>query len=117
MNCCTGAQLQFSNLVLLLGRTLTKFCFVGLVATSGTGSAIALPPPEDTPEEVLRTEIIVEARSPIDGEPLTAAEYAELQEQLQNPDRAPQVSPQVRQIIFLLQIRRTIRTVFPFLLN
>jgi len=38
--------------------------------------ATALPPPEDLPEEILRTEIITEARSPIDGQPLTAAEYA-----------------------------------------
>ena len=38
-----------------------------------------LPPPEDTHEEILRTEIITEARSPIDGELLTAAEYAQLQ--------------------------------------
>ena len=42
-----------------------------------------LPPPEDTPEEILRTEIITEARSPINGELLTAAEYAELQALLQ----------------------------------
>ena len=43
--------------------------------------AIALPPPDDLPEEILRTEIITEARSPIDGQPLTAAEYAQLQAQ------------------------------------
>lgn len=117
MNVCLLTQLQSPTLFLSWGHSLTPCCFAGLVVMSGMGSAIALPPPEDTPEEVLRTEIIVEARSPVDGEPLTAAEYAELQEQLQNPDRAPQLSPQVRQIIFLLQIRRTIRTVFPFLLN
>jgi hypothetical protein len=47
----------------------------------GTAEVIALPPPEDLPEEILRTEIITEARSPIDGQPLTAAEYAQLQTQ------------------------------------
>ena len=46
--------------------------------------AIALPPPEDLPEEILRTEIITEARSPIDGQPITPAEYAKLQ--LQQPE-------------------------------
>lgn len=79
--------------------------------------ALALPPPEDIPEEVLRTEIITEARSPVDGELLTAAEYAELEEQLQrNPELYNSISPQIRNIIFLLQIRRAVRSVAPFLL-
>jgi hypothetical protein len=77
--------------------------------------AWGLPPPEDTPEEVLRTEIIIEARSPIDGNPLTAAEYAELKAQLegrQPPD--PQVNPKLRELIFLLQLRHQIRQILPF---
>jgi hypothetical protein len=79
--------------------------------------AMAVPPPEDTPEEVLRQEeIITEARSPIDGRPLSASEYAELQEQIQAENRTPQLSPQVREIIFLLQVRRTLRLVVPFLI-
>ena len=77
---------------------------------------LALPPSDDIPEEVLRTEIIVEARSPITGKPLTAAEYAELQEELQAPDGSPQLDPRVRQTIFLLQIRRMLRPFIPFLL-
>ncbi len=44
---------------------------------------VALPPPEDIPDEILRTEIIFEARSPIDGKPLTAVEYKELLNKLQ----------------------------------
>jgi hypothetical protein len=87
------------------------FTGVGAIASP----AVALPPPEDPPEEVLRTEIITGARSPIDGEPLTAAEYAELEAQLANPDFAPQLSPEVRQVIFLLQIRRALRGIAPFL--
>jgi hypothetical protein len=77
--------------------------------------AEALPPPEDTPEEVLRTQMIVEARSPIDGKPLTAAQYAELTAQLegrQPPD--PQVNPKLRQLIFLLRLRDQIRQILPF---
>lgn len=76
-----------------------------------------LPPPEDTPEEILRTEIITEARSPIDGELLTAAEYAELQALLQEDPTDPVVSAQIQEIITLLRLRRAIRTFFPFLLN
>ncbi|WNZ44847.1 hypothetical protein Q2T42_23930 [Leptolyngbya boryana CZ1] len=80
--------------------------------------ATALPPPEDLPEEVARTEIITEARSPIDNKRLTAAEYADLQAQLQQrPPENPrdQVSPGLRKTIGLLRLRKFIRTVFPFI--
>ena len=76
--------------------------------------AIALPPAEDTPEEVLRNEILLEARSPLDGEPLTPAEYAALQAQLQEPTDPPQVSSEIRHNIFLLQLLRMFRTISPF---
>lgn len=76
--------------------------------------ALSLPPPAEIPEEVLRTEIIVAANSPIDGKPLTAAQYAELQTQIQ--DSPPlKLSPQVRETIFLLRLRQLIRTFAPFL--
>lgn len=39
---------------------------------------LALPPPADLPEEYLRTKMILEARSPLDGDVLTAAEYSDL---------------------------------------
>lgn len=77
--------------------------------------ALALPPPEDTPEEILRTEIITEARSPLTGEPLSAAEYAVLMEQLQDPNRNPQVSQEITQLIGLLQFRRVFKPILPFI--
>lgn len=76
---------------------------------------LALPPPEDTPEEILRTEIITEARSPLTGEPLSASEYAVLMEQLQDPNRNPQVSTDVTGLIALLQLRRVVKPVLPFI--
>ena len=76
---------------------------------------LALPPPEDIPEEVLRTEIITDARSPIDGKQLTAAEYADLQAQLQNRSVSPPLSSEVKETITLLRLRRLIRTLIPFL--
>ena len=76
---------------------------------------VSLPPPEETPEEVLRTEIITEARSPVDGKPLTAAEYAQLQTQMRSRPTAPQLSPKVEENIFLIRLRHGIRTFFPFL--
>lgn len=75
---------------------------------------IALPPPEDTPEEILRTEIITEARSPIDGKRLTAAEYAELQTQLQTSP-PPKLDAKIRDQIFLLRLRKALLQIFPFL--
>ncbi|BBD64165.1 hypothetical protein NIES4072_21730 [Nostoc commune NIES-4072] len=75
---------------------------------------IALPPPEDTPEEILRTKIIIEARSPIDGKSLTAAEYIQLQAQLQLAP-PPKLDPKIREQIFLLRIRKTLLQFFPFL--
>jgi len=75
---------------------------------------LALPPPDDLPEEVLRTEIITEARSPIDGEPLTAAEYAQLKAELAQRKTPPQLDPQIRQTVFMLQLLDLVRTVTPF---
>jgi hypothetical protein len=76
--------------------------------------AWALPPVEDVPEEVLRTEIITVARSPIDGKLLTAAEYAQLRSQLAEARFAPEIDPKFQQLIFLLRIRGLIRTIVPF---
>ncbi|MDJ0635684.1 MAG: hypothetical protein QNJ34_21025 [Xenococcaceae cyanobacterium MO_188.B29] len=77
-------------------------------------SSYTLPPPEDIPEEILRTEIILEGRSPIDGKPLTASEYAELQADIAESPFPPELSSQVREIIFLLGIRKFIKSVTPF---
>ncbi|MGL5871459.1 MAG: hypothetical protein ACRC2R_03670 [Xenococcaceae cyanobacterium] len=74
----------------------------------------ALPPPEDKPEEILRNEIITEARSPLDGKPLTAAQYAQLQTELaKNPFPSP-VSSNIKETIFLLNIRKLFKTFTPF---
>ena len=90
----------------IIGITL-GLCPLGIQAVR------ALPPPEDIPEEVLRTEIITEARSPIDGEALTAAEYAELEAQLAQSPYAPEINAKTRQLIFLLQIRQLLQTITP----
>jgi hypothetical protein len=102
-------------------RKAIKFLMlIGSIATvvalsNHWGAAvIALPPPEDIPEEVLRSQIIVDARSPIDGKPLTAAEYAELQAQLQTAP-PPKLTPNIRQNIYLIRIRNALRQFLPFL--
>lgn len=106
----------------------TRFLYVaaglGAVVISSSQGAIAseltpatpnLPPPNDLPEEVARTQIIVEARSPVDGRPLSASDYAELQTQLEAQNRVPLLRPEIRQIIFLLEFRRSIYDLLPFL--
>ncbi len=89
-------------------------CLVLLLIVSLVPPALALPPSDDVPEEVLRTEIFTEARSPIDGKPITAAEYLEVQAQLQKAPGPAKVSSDLQQLIFLLRVRKLIRTVIPF---
>ncbi len=87
---------------------------LGTIAVLGD-CALALPPPEEIPEEILRTEVITEARSPLDGEPLSAADYAALQEHLRDPNTEPVVRPDIAELIQLLRLRRLLRPVLPFL--
>ncbi|GAB4540097.1 MAG: hypothetical protein Tsb0014_31100 [Pleurocapsa sp.] len=94
---------------IILGLTL-NFWGLGNLAPS-----LALPPPEDTPEEILRTEIILNARSPIDGKYLNASEYAQLQADLQESAFAPQLEPDIQHLIFLLQVRKLFKTLIPLL--
>jgi len=76
------------------------------------------PVQEDIPEEVLRAEIYTDARSPIDGKQLSAAEYNELMEKLRSLDGIPPedfVSPKVREVIGLLKLRKFLKQFIPFI--
>ena len=96
-------------------RTTIALLIVPSALAWGT-TASALPPPEDLPEEVLRTEIITGARSPIDGKPITAAEYADLQAQVQvAPPSRPELSRRVEKTVNLLRLRKFLKTFFPVL--
>ena len=92
-----------------------KFALVAIFfAWLQPNSSLALPPAEDTPEEILRTEIILEGRSPVDGQALSAAEYEELKAKLAKTRFSPQLDSDIQQVIFLLQIRKFIKTIIPF---
>ncbi|MER3492537.1 MAG: hypothetical protein C4323_09505 [Mastigocladus sp. ERB_26_2] len=94
---------------------LTAISSIVVSITNYQGAIVAaLPPPEDIPEEILRTEIILAARSPIDGKPLSAADYAQLQAQLQQAP-PPKLSSNIRDNIFLLRLRKALLQLFPFL--
>lgn len=91
-----------------------QICLSFFLILSDLPTALALPPAEDVPEEVLRTEIILEGRSPVNGQPLSAAEYALLEEQLAQSPYAPALNPKIRHLIFLVRIRKILKTVVPF---
>jgi hypothetical protein len=99
--------------ILLIILGFTTSILVGLGGLSGR-AVMGLPPQEDIPEEILRTEIILAARSPINGKILTPAEYAQLQSQIQISPPA-RLDPAIRDKIFLLQLRKTLLQFFPFL--
>jgi hypothetical protein len=102
----TNYFLLIAPQMLLLGMGGGFFC----------QGALSLPPPEDIPEEILRTEIITEGRSPLDGSPLTATEYWQLEKALQiGQELPPSLSPQIRHLIFLLRVRRFLKPIFPFI--
>lgn len=80
-----------------------------------TDNALEVTVIEEVPEEILRTEIITGARSPLTGEPLTAVEYAQLQAELAGPAGGNLVSQDIKYLIFLLQLRRAIKPIVPFI--
>jgi len=96
------------------GAIVSIWVVMGVLAIADP--AFSLSPDSDIPEEVLRSEIITSARSPLDGKPMSAVEYAEFQAQIQTASQQPaQVSPKVRNLIGLLRLRKFIKTFLPFL--
>jgi hypothetical protein len=96
-------------------KILSRLAAIGMLAIVGWQStspvrAIDLPPDTDIPEEVLRAEIITEARSPIDGKALSTNEFAELvvntrqQIDIENASAAVNDS-KFRETLFLLRLR------------
>jgi hypothetical protein len=73
-------------------------------------------PDADIPEEVLRAEIITEARSPISGKALSAQDFAELvvntKQQLDRDDAiAATTNPKFKEAVLLLRLRGFLRSV------
>ncbi len=88
---------------------------ISVPAPSSTETSIPETAAADIPEEVLRAELILGARSPIDGKPLSAAEYAALQAEWQTtPPQPPQVSRSIEKTVNLLKLRKFVKTFFPF---
>ncbi|TAE58456.1 MAG: hypothetical protein EAZ76_01940 [Nostocales cyanobacterium] len=109
-------QLSLRNYIKYIKLIIVSFSTITIVLIGNywLTQAIAIPPMEDIPEEILRTEIITVGRSPIDGKLLTAAEYAELQVKLQTSP-PPKLNSQIRDQVFVLQLRKALLQIFPFL--
>jgi hypothetical protein len=103
------------------GKILKKLLWLSfLLVCVETLPAIAqtmypLPPAEDIPEEVLRLEEPGYGNSMITGEKLNLGEYARLSAELQDSiEPEPQIGPKIKNLIFLLKIRKLLRTFLPF---
>jgi hypothetical protein len=96
----------------LLGQRLLMG--LAIFGTLWASPVSALPPPTDMPEEYLRTQIILEARSPLNGEVLSAAEYAELlaqiEKQLSDRENEAFIKPSYKEALFLLRLRKILGT-------
>jgi hypothetical protein len=69
---------------------------------------------EDFPEEVLRSEILLDGRSSFTGERLSATEYAEMQAEIEKTNAVePQVASKLRNLVGLVKLRKFIKTVLP----
>jgi hypothetical protein len=76
----------------------------------------SIPVDTDIPEEVLRAEIITEARSPIDGKAISANEFAELvvttRQQIERENASVAVNnPKLKETLILLRLRGFLRSV------
>ena len=94
------------------------FCFLLAPSAIFAEPTKKLSLEEDIPEEVLRTEIYTDARSPINGKLLTATEYVELMDNLRSLDSIPPedlVSPKIREVVELLRLRKLLRQFIPFI--
>ncbi len=76
--------------------------------------AAEMQTPDDVPEEVLRSEILLDGRSSFTGERLSATEYAEMQSEIEQTNAIePQVAPKLRTLVGLVKLRKFIKTVLP----
>ncbi|MCY7337979.1 MAG: hypothetical protein LH613_17495 [Chamaesiphon sp.] len=102
---------------LKIAAQLTQIAFLTIVGWQIMLPVRAsVPLDNDIPEEVLRAEIITEARSPIDGKALSAQEFAELvvttrqQLELDNASIVTNNS-KVKETILLLRLRGFLKSV------
>jgi hypothetical protein len=103
-----GMQGRGISVLLILGTTIALMPLPAM-ATEEPAAMV-----EDFPEEVLRSEILLDGRSPLTGERLSATEYVELQAEIEKTNAVePQVAPKLRTLVGLVKLRKFIKTVLP----
>ena len=110
---CKATASQSSDLCLWISIALS--CTSIAVAAEIFRPALALPPAEDTPEEILRAQPIASGRSPLDNSALSPSEYEQLRaELLEAQETRPNISPRLQRLITLLRLRKLLRSLNPF---
>lgn len=104
----------FSTVLLLLVIELLVIGRSAAAAEVAETTGVTPELPAEIPEEILRTEIITEARSPLTGKPLSAVDYAQLQAELAAPAGGNLLNDDLRYLLFLLQLRRSVKPIIPF---
>ncbi len=110
INLMTKSHFRIFSLLLFNSMRATLLALIPFNAVQ----VMALPRPDDLPEEYLRTQIIFEARSPLTGETLTAADYAELLTSLDQEFKREEntnFAKPYREALFLLRLRKLIKSV------
>lgn len=111
-------KLKFLWIGSIAQRRATRWSIVAVSALGlggMPGPALALPPAEDVPEEVLRSELILQGRSPLDNRPLGPDDYAALEAALaQFPEDAVAVHPELQSLLFQLKLLKLLKDIVPF---
>ena len=76
-------------------------------------AAVALPPPDDIPEEILRVQPSLRSRSAFDNSSLSPTEQVELTDGSRGQSVSAEVSPELQRLIFMLRVRQTLLRFFP----
>ena len=108
--------LRLGRRIFQMDRWAIVLLVLGVICIGGTrvqaAELAAIEP--DVPEEVLRSEILLDGRSSFDGKRLTATEYAELEQEIEQRNAVePQVAPKIRRLVGLIKFRKFIKRVLP----
>jgi hypothetical protein len=105
--CGFSVRLAFCTAIwgLLLGFGYERNCLAQATAVA-----------EDVPEEMLQTQVQIEAHSSVTGRAQVAEDYAQEQQELQvaATQVPPQLDPSIYRTVELLRLRKLLKSLLPF---